>query len=241
MQINNKYSSRLFAMISLTLIVLSVQCVAQSQAVDRKIDWKLTVVALDGADLKTHAEIPVKEAVEFIEKRTRFKFEVEYITSAVKHGYTPYRIGADRNRDGRPDDIVHAMMGWNLPKPFVNSLPVSTSYLFLYKLKGRRPAQAGSALGLDFGLIKGGRPRSYATVPVDQWWYQNTPKDGFDSWAAQILTHEIINSIQARLEARPLRCGTLSATAGISAEKYEAERLTKITKSCWDKLAKQPK
>jgi hypothetical protein len=96
--------------------------------------------------------------------------------------------------------------------------------------------QAGSALGLEWGLRKGGKLRPYATVPVDQWYYQNTPQQGFRNWSAQILAHELINTLQAKLEAKPYNCPQLTGTQGATATKYEGERLTKITDACYQKL-----
>ena len=200
-----------------------------------KIPWKLTVVVMDGIDQRSKAEIPVREAVAFIEKHTRFQFEVQYVTANGIHGYTPYPV---KDRRGRRTGTVYAMMGWNVPQSVVNSLPVSTSYLFLYRLHGRKPAQAGSSLGLDFGLLKGGKKRTYATVPVDQWWYQNTPKDGFRNWSAQVLSHELINTIQGKLEAKPYNCGQLTATSGLPASRYEAERLSKISDICYHRIGR---
>ena len=231
-----------FYLVLLIFVFVSVDSYAQApasfQSNDEKIPWTLTVVLMDGTDQINQAEIPVKEAVEFIEAHSRFVFTVKYVISSAKHGYTPYRIGPDKNKDKIPDDTAYAMMSWNLPSSAIKALPVSTSYLFLYKLKGKKPVQAGSALPLTFGLIKGGKPRSYATVPVDQWWYVNTPQQGFKSWAAQILTHEINNTIQAKIEARPYKCGQLLATQGLPGNIYEAERLTKLTDKCYAKLGK---
>lgn len=227
-----------FAIAVFVLLVCgNVAAFSQAAVKSDKIPWKLTVVVMDGANMNDQAVIPVKEAVAFIEAHTRFVFDVKYVTSSVKHGYTPYKNGTRRKRE----PTSYAMMGWNVPEPVVRSLPTSTSYLFLYKMFGKRPAQAGSALGLDFGLIKGGLPRPYASVPVDMWWYVNTPKQGFKSWAAQILTHEIINTIQAKIEARPYKCGQLMATAGAQANKYESERLAKITDQCYAKLGNNAK
>jgi len=203
-----------------------------------KIPWMLTVVLMDAANQTEQAEIPVKEAIAFIEAHSRFDFTVRYVTSNAIHGYTPYKIGEDKNRDGKPDDTAYAMMAWNIPKPAIATLPLSTSYLFLYKLKGKKPVQAGSALPLTYGILKGGKPRPYATVPVDMWWYVNTPQQGFKSWAAQILTHEINNTIQAKIEAAPYKCKQLLATQGLPGDKYEGERLTKLTDKCYAKLGK---
>ena len=196
----------------------------------------MTVIVMDGADQQEKAEVPVSEAVSFIEEHSKFSIDVDYVTGSVWHDLTPYKQGIDYDGDGAGDETAYAMMGWNMPDQLLQSLPVSTSYLFLYSLYGNRPAQAGSALGLDFGLKIGGKARPYATVPTDQWWYINSPKDGFKNWAAQILTHEIINTIQAKVEAPPHNCGQLTATHGTRADKYEAERLSKITDACYDSL-----
>lgn len=209
--------------------------IAQS---DGKIPWSLTVVVLDGADQIQQAEIPVTEAVAFIEAHSRFVFTVRYVTSSAVHGNTPYRVGADNDKDKIPDETAYAMMAWNLSNRAIKPLPVSTSYLFLYKLKGKRPVQAGSALPISYGLMKGGKQRPYATIPVDQWWFVNTPNQGFKSWAAQIVTHEINNTIQAKIEARPYKCGQLLATQGTPGNIHEAERLTKLTDKCYAKIGK---
>jgi hypothetical protein len=192
-----------------------------------KVAWSLTVVVMDGTDLEEHARVPVTEAVGFIEARTRFKFQVRYIETDVKHDYTPY-----------PSDIMrHAMLGWNIPDEFIQSLPVSTTYLFLYKLGDLVAAQAGSSLGIDYGLMIGGKPRVYATVPTDQRWYTNVPNQGFQSWAAQILTHEIVNTIQGTVMAPPYNCPQLTGTPDVRSDIHESERLGKLTDACYEKLA----
>lgn len=213
-----------------------VKAIPTPTAIPTKIPWKLTVVILDGIDRVEKAEIPVREAVAFIEQRSRFLFEVEYVVSSVPHGYTPYRM--PREKGSKRREFAYSMMGWDLPRRFVRDLPVSTSYIFLYKMNGRRPAQAGSALGLDFGLIIGGRPRPYATVPTDMHWFVNTPNQGFNSWAAQILAHEIINTMQAKLEARPYRCGQLKGTPGVRGDQHEGERLASITENCYTRVTR---
>ncbi len=220
--------------IGLTVILGPAALLAQGPSDHKKIPWSLTVVVMDGIDQREKAEIPVREAVAFIEARSRFVFDVEYVKTSVPHKYTSFK--ADPKKRARPDNMVHYMLAADLPRSVVRSLPVSSSYLFLYKLFGRRPAQAGSSLGVEYGLFKGGKLRPWATVPTDLWFYTNTPQHGFDSWAAQILTHEIINTIQAKIEARPYRCATLTGSAGVRADKYEAERLTKLTDGCYRKL-----
>jgi hypothetical protein len=228
-------SKNLFILAGLILFC-SVMTIGQHRPSEERIPWKLTVVVMDGINQREKAEIPVREAVQFIEKHSRFQFEVDYVSAPGLHGYTPYKTQVDGRR--KRFENRYAMMGWNVPPSIINSLPVSTSYLFLYRLYGRKPAQAGSSLGIEFGLVKGGKARTYATVPVDQWWYQNTPKEGFRNWSAQVLAHELINTIQGKLEARPYRCGQLTATPGLKAYQFEAERLSKITDACYQRLGK---
>ncbi|MEO7538571.1 MAG: hypothetical protein ABIV21_00955 [Pyrinomonadaceae bacterium] len=201
-----------------------------------RIPWRLTVVVMDGTDPVRRAEIPVREAVRFIEARTRFKFDVNYVVDNSEHGYTPYPYGRDRNQDGKGDYVAYAMMGWDVPKELIDKLPVSSSYLFLYRLKRKRPAQAGSALGIDYGLMKGGKPRPYATIPTDQFWFINEPNQGFRGWAAQIVAHEVINTIQGKIEAAPYNCGQLVGTQGVRGDRHEAERLKSFTEACYAKL-----
>lgn len=214
----------------LALVILATGTVAsygQKARGTTKVPWKLTVVVMDGNDQSEQAEVPASEAIEFIEAHSRFKFEVEYVTASSYHEFTPYD-GEDMTR--------YAMMAWNIPDNLIESLPVSSSYLFLYKLYWNEPAQAGSALGLDFGIIKGGKPRPYATVPTDQRWYVNTPNQGFKSWAAQVLAHEIINTIQAKIEAAPYKCGQMVGTHGARGDEYESQRLASLPDACYDKL-----
>lgn len=209
----------------------------QSSDQVKRIKWNLVVVILDGADRTQHAEIPVTEAVEFIEANSRFDLEITYLEAAPKHVYTAYVTPANK-KAGTKLETRYIMLSGDLPAKFLRSLPKSTSFLFLYKLFGRVPAQAGSSLGLDFGIIAGGKRRPWATVPVDPWWYVNTPKQGFKSWAAQIVAHEIINTIQAKVEARPVRCGKLNGTTNLTGDKWEASRLGVLTEKCYRKLEK---
>jgi hypothetical protein len=219
-----------------TLLMRPTMADDGSRADDSKVKWDLTVVLMDGVDPYREVEIPVKEAVSFIEARTRLKFNVEYVSEYSSHELTPYAVGPDYDGDGKGDEVAYLMMGWNIRGSVIESLPVSSSYLFLYRLNGYRPLQAGSALGLDYGIVKGGKSRPYASVPTDQWWYVNEPYEGFDSRAAQILTHEIINTIQGKIEAAPYRCRMLTATLGLPATQYESERLQKLSERCYDKL-----
>ncbi len=230
MVLNIRFAA-LIAFCFLTLLIHPVM------AEDGKIRWSLTVVTLDGVDQYQKAEIPVKEAVSFIEARTRLVFDVKYVSEYGSRELTPYATGPDYDGDGIGDEFAYLMMGWNLSDSVQASLPLSTSYLFLYSLNGYRPLQAGSAVPLEYGIFKGGKNRPYASAPTDQWWYENEPYEGFRSRAAQILTHEIINTIQAKIETAPYNCRQLLATTpGLNATEYESERLLQLDKTCYKKL-----
>jgi hypothetical protein len=208
----------------------------QSSPDHPSVPWHLTVVLMGPIDSVQQAEIPIKEAVSFIESRTRFVFDIQYVTTYPSFDYTPYHLGPDNDGDGQGDEVAYLMMGWNIPQSTIDSLPISSSYLFLYAMNGLRPLQAGSALGVEYGIVKGGKPRPYSTIPTDQPWYVNEPVDGFASHAAQILTHEIINTIQGKIEAPPYNCPQLSAKWGLPPAQFESERLLKLNDACYEVL-----
>ncbi len=220
------------------LLLFTPLSYGQATLPNGRIPWSLTVVVMDGTNPRSRAELPVWEAVRFIERRSRFAFDVKFVVDSTRHTYTPYYYGRDRNRDGKGDEVRYVMMGWDVPASVIDPLPVTSSYLFLYKLNRRPPAQAGSAMGLDYGIMKGGKKRPYATIPTDQPWFVNEPNHGFRSWAAQIVAHELINTIQGKLEAAPYLCGQLKGRPGTRADRYEAERLRGITSACYDRLGK---
>ncbi len=201
-----------------------------------KVPWRLGVVLMGPIDPVEQAETPIKEAISFIEARTRFVFDVQYVTTTAAYDYTPYALGTDNDGDGVGDEVAYLMMGWNIPQPIIDSLPVSSSYLFLYTMNGLRPLQAGSALGVKYGISKGGKPRPYSSIPADQPWYVNNAIEGFSSHAAQILTHEIINTIQGKIEAAPYNCAQLTATWGLPPAQFESDRLLKLDEACYQKL-----
>jgi hypothetical protein len=233
-----------FRVIAPVVLILCITCISQARvqqdesALDpsERVPWRLTVVLMGPLDPVQHGEIPIKEATSFIEARTRFVFDVQYVTTYPSFDYTPYRFGPDADGDGVGDELAYLMMGWNIPQSTIDVLPVSSSYIFLYTMNGLRPLQAGSALGVKNGISIGGKPRSYSTVPADQPWYVNEPVEGFSSHAAQILTHEIINTIQGKIEAPPYNCPQLTAKWGLPPAQFEAQRLLKLNDSCYEKL-----
>lgn len=220
--------------------LLEIDQVSIVQTSRGNVSWKLIVVLLGPVDPVQHAEIPINEAIEFIEARTQLVFDIQYVIAYSGYDYTPYRLGADQDGDGVGDEVAYLMMGWNIPTSVIESLPVGSSYLFLNTMNGLRPLQAGSVLGTKHGIWKGGKPRPYSSVPVDQWWYVNEPYGGFRSRAAQILTHEIINTIQGRIESPPYNCPQLTATWGLVPAQFESVRLLKLTSLCYEKLRSSP-
>ena len=123
----------------------------------------------------------------------------------------------------------------------LNDLPDSSStYLMLYKANGLKPLQAGSTYSVKDGISKGGTNKSYATVPLDPWWYNNEPYEGFSSRAAQILTHELINTIVSRAEVAPLNCKSIAANNGAgNATKNELVRLKAFDQDCYKRICEQ--
>jgi hypothetical protein len=195
---------------------------------DDDINWDVTVVAMDGMARGPNADIPMAEVVTFIQDRTRFVVRVKVVETTTPHDYTEYSCG--------PGICVAVHPASDVAASVLASLPVSSSYVFLYELDGRTPLQAGSTWGVSTGISKGGLNRPTASVPVDIWWYNNNPHEGFSSRAASILAHEIVNTIQAKTEVAPYFCAPLTATSGLPSLAYESERLSKLTDECYAKI-----
>lgn len=179
---------------------------------------------MDGADAEEQAYIPITEAAAFIEANSRLNMVVNYIENPVEHTYTEL------------DTDKFVLYRTDVPAEIVSELPPRGSYLFLYKLDGRTPMYAGASFALEHGFLIGGKRRPFASVPVDMWWYNNESYQGFNSRGAQINTHEIINTIQAKLEAAPHNCTSPLTGESSEASVYEAERLAMIGNGCYDKL-----
>jgi hypothetical protein len=114
--------------------------------------------------------------------------------------------------------------------------------MLLWEAGDNPPLLAGGTWGVANGVPKGGINRPYITIPADPWWYNNEPSGGFRSRAAQIMTHEIINVINAKLAVAPYFCAPLLPDRGLTnAFEYEASRLAKLTEKCYQKyLANTP-
>ncbi len=194
--------------------------------------WQMQVLALDGINRSQKVDIPVAEAVSFIEKRSRFKFSYAVTESSEPHGYTRYDCG-----EGPQKCVV--VNYFDVNPSIVDALPVADSYLLLWNSNSNPPLQAGSTWGATEGILKQGTKRPYATIPVDPWWYNNDPHQGFSSRAASIVTHELINVINSKLESAPYYCVPLTGTPGSPADKYESDRLAKLTDDCYARLQAQ--
>jgi hypothetical protein len=182
---------------------------------------------LDGIDRREKYSIPVKEAVGFVSSYSRFKVQFSGEDFDIPHTYTFYNCAAG------PQQCV-TVNKWDLDPSIWDSVPTRDFYMLLWDTAGNLPLQAGGTWGVADGVYKGASNRPYITIPVDPWWFNNEPFEGFNSRAAQIMTHEIINAINAKLEVEPYNCSPLVADPGITyASDYEASRLSKLTDDCY--------
>lgn len=198
-----------------------------AERLPKNIQWRARAILLDGIDTKEKYSIPVKEAVNFISSNSRFKVQFSGEVFDIPHTYTFYDCYLG------PQQCV-MVNKWDVD-PFIwESVPTRDFYMLLWDTGGNPPLQAGGTWGVAEGVYKGGLNRPYITIPVDPWWYNNEPFDGFNSRAAQIMTHEIINAINAKLEVEPYNCSPLVTDPGITnASEYEASRLSKLTDDCY--------
>ena len=191
------------------------------------IEWKAGAILLDGIDRKEKYSIPVKEAVGFVSDHSRFKVSFFSEVSDSPHTYTYYSCLPRQCVVVNKSDLQQSV--WD-------DIPTRDFYMLLWNSDGNPPLQAGGTLGVADGVYKGGSNRPYITIPVDPWWYNNDPFEGFNSRAAQIMTHEILNAINAKLEVEPYYCDPLVADPDITrAWDYEASRLSKLTDDCYQK------
>ncbi len=194
-----------------------------------RILWTVGVLVLDGVDIAGKVDAPLQEAIAFVERFSRFRVSYNVAVSSLPHGYTHYDC------DQGPQACV-VVNYYDVDSGVVASLPTADSYILFWNASGSTPLQAGSAWGVANGIPKEGTQRPYATIPADPWWYNNQPFEGFNQRSAQIIAHELINTINAKLEVAPYSCASLTGTPGDPADKYESDRLKKLTDECYDKL-----
>jgi hypothetical protein len=210
------------------LVFVCLPCSTKAaERLPKNIQWKATAILLDGIDTREKYSTPVKEAAEFISSHSRFKVQFSGEVFDIPHTYTFYDCAA-----GLQQCVM--VNKWDLDPSIWESVPTRDFYMLLWDTAGHPPLQAGGTWGVADGVNKGGLNRPYITIPVDPPWYNNEPFEGFDSRAAQIMTHEIINAISAKLEVAPYNCMPLVADPGITyASDYEASRLSKLTDDCY--------
>ena len=214
-------------LIGMLVFVLSPVCVKAVERLPKNIRWKATAILFDGIDKREKYSIPIKEAVDFISSYSRFKVKFSRKVTDSPHTYTFYDCA-----EGLQACVL--VNQWDIEQVVWDSVPTRDFYMLLWDTAGNPPLLAGGTWGVADGVYKGGLNRPYITIPVDPWWYNNEPFEGFSTRAAQIMTHEIINAINAKLEVEPYNCSPLVADPGItSASAYEASRLSKLTDDCY--------
>jgi hypothetical protein len=213
------------------LVPFSLSAQAQTTS---SIRWKATVILLDGIARRQKYTIPITEAVDFIRMHSRFNVVIDAIVSQKPHTFTYY--------DCSGSQACVLVNEWDVEKSVWDALPTRDFYMLLWEAEDNPPLMAGGTWGVANGISKGGINRPYITIPVDPWWYNNEPFGGFRSRAAQIMTHELINAINAKLAVAPYFCAQLVPDPGsTNAFEYEASRLAKLTEQCYQKyLANTP-
>lgn len=186
--------------------------------------WHLVVLVLDNIDRVEKADIPLKEVARFLKQESRFYLSVTYRYFNDAHEYYgPF--GPEHRYD----------LYWSvLPQKWLAQIPPCSAVLALYKLNGKLPVHAGSTWALRDGININGKLRPWAAIPTDLWFYVNDPIDLFRTWAGQICTHEIVNTIRGKVESDPYRC-VLSDAPGATPWKYETARV-RLQDSCYDSL-----
>ena len=187
--------------------------------------WHLVVLLLDGLNEVEKAHIPLKEVARFMRATSRFDLKLTFLTFNDAHGYSgPY---AENRYD----------LHWSaLPQKWIAKIPPCSAVLSLYKLNGKAPIHAGSTWSLADGININGKLRTYAAIPTDLWFYNNEPYEGFTCRSGQICTHEIVNTIQGKLEAPPYNCGTMAGVPGTPAWEYESNKMSDIGPRCYQAL-----
>ena len=174
---------------------------------------------------------PVEEAIRFIEENSKLKISYNIIEASESHGYTNACAGG--TADGRTECVWVA--AWDLSDDLLKFLPDSSSYVWFWKLNGKIPLNAGSALGPPFGIRENGKEGPYASIPVDIWWYDDNSQENFTTRSAQIIVHELINTIKGTLESDPYYCTAPTGKDGDPAYIHEADNLKNLA-DCIEKL-----
>jgi hypothetical protein len=189
-----------------------------------RIPWKLCVVVMDGGDKVALADEPFAETVQFYKQFSKFDLNVTVIETKIGHLYNSHGY----------------MLTAEIPIEFRNSLPVSDSFIFLYKTGAIPVPQWGSTLGPDQGILSGGKWRAISTIPYDSPGYAARPYEGFGTQRAQIATHETTNGLNCMTSISPYFCTDIRDGYTPYAYKWESERLQKLGTTDYAKLIAAP-
>lgn len=191
----------------------------------RKVHYNLTVGLLDniGAERVIKYEVPMKNAISFIEQYSRIKIITDVFENKQTHDYFYWYDGNGVQ--------VWDMLRDQLPLGMINDLPRGDAFLFLFKMFWRQPGRGGSTFGVPDGIPSPypfGTRRPYSTIAADVAQYGLQPYQGFPSNATQLLVHEIVNGINCKFADPPYACTPMVGSSSWSA-KYESERLLCLT------------
>ena len=215
----------------LILVILFLTQIASAS--DDKIVLKLHVLVLDDISVYSKVETGLKEVIEFIEKFSDFSIKYKITESTLPHNYTRYDCYLNKVYTKRGCVVVNY---YNIRKSVIDSLPVADFYMLFWNSYNNSPLHAGSAWGVTEGIPKKKIKRPYATIPVDLWWYNRNPFEGFQQRSAQIITHELVNLLDCLLGVPPYNCKRLTCETNIDAYHDEKCRLSKLTQNCYRKF-----
>ena len=173
--------SALCSLILLLVFAFSPVFTKAETLLPENIRWKATAILLDGINTTEKYSIPVTEAGEFIRSNSRFEVQFFGEVFDIPHTYTFYDC-----TEGLQTCVL--VNKWDLDPSIWESVPTRDFYMLLWDTAGNPPLQAGGTWGVSEGVFKGGLSRPYITIPVDPWWFNNEPFEGFSSRAAQIMT-----------------------------------------------------
>ncbi len=165
-----------------------------------KVNLDIHILVLDDIDIDQKVIADLDGAISFIENFSDFEINYAITESNLPHTFTTYDCYLDGVFTSQACVVVNK---WDVDKEVIDNLPTATFYIFFWNTGGKPPLQAGSTWGVDMGIMKDSVQRPYATIPVDVWWYNQDPFEGFQYRSSQIISHEIINLINSLLEVSP--------------------------------------
>lgn len=191
-------------------------------------DWHVEVLVLDAVSIDDKIWPALDESAEFIKKFSKFKVSYGISEYTGPHTYSHYDCS-----EGPLACVVVSQ--YDIPQDVLMSMPGADAYLFIWKAYDQPPLHAGSTFPPEYGIERGGVKIPYSSVAADPWWYTGDPFEGFNRRDAQIITHEMIHTINGVLHAT-YDCDLMSDTPGLPAYEYESGRLQSISRDCYLKL-----